>query len=111
MKFIIDNTSNEDLAPIITIDIKPYEELDRLVTDTVPIIELNEQDRNYIIGIPILRKAVEIALELEGHDEKAIDTIFGRESVTSATRCGVISTEITSLVAEYNGNLTNKQDV
>ena len=81
MKFIIDNTSNEDLAPIITIDIKPYEELDRLVTDTVPIIELNEQDRNYIIGIPILRKAVEIALELEGHDEIAIDTIFGRESV------------------------------
>ena len=106
MKFIIDNTSNEDLAPIITIDIKPYEELDRLVTDTVPIIGLNEQDRNYIIGIPILRKAVEIALELEGHDEKAIDTIFGRESIVLPKSETFISNN-----TEYNGNLTNKQDV
>ena len=104
MKFIIDNTSNEDLAPIITIDIKPYEELDRLVTDTVPIIELNEQDRNYIIGIPILRKAVEIALELEGHDEKAIDTIFGRESIVPPKSETFSSNDI-----EYRGTCIIKE--
>lgn len=76
MKFIIDNTANDNLAPIIPIDIKLYEELDKLVIDTVPIIELSEQDKNYIIGIPILRKAVEIALELEGHDASSIAKVF-----------------------------------
>lgn len=76
MKFIIDNTANDNLAPIIPIDIKPYEELDKLITDTVPIIELSEQDKNYIIGIPILRKSVELALELEGHDASSIAKVF-----------------------------------
>ncbi len=87
MKIIIDNRINDPKSPIITID-------------TTPCTDLYS-----------LSKTIELALKLEGYDEKAIDTIFGRESVTSATRCGVISTEITSLVAEYNGNLTNKQDV
>ena len=83
MKIIIDNRINDPKSPIITIDATPCTDLYSL------------------------SKTIELALKLEGYDEKAIDTIFGRESVTSATRCGVISTEITSLVAEYNGNLTN----
>lgn len=87
MKIIIDNRINDPKSSIITID-------------TTPCTDLYS-----------LRKAIEIALKLEGYNDEAIDTIFGRESVASATRCGVVSTEITRLVAEYYGNLTNKQDV
>jgi len=70
MKIIIDNRINDTKSPIVTID-------------TTPCTDLYS-----------LRKALELALKLEGYDEKAIDTIFGTESVASATRCGVVSTEI-----------------
>ena len=82
MKIIIDNRINDPKSPIITID----------ATSCTDLYSLS--------------KTIELALKLEGYDEKAIDTIFGRESIVLPKSETFISNN-----TEYNGNLTNKQDV
>jgi hypothetical protein len=79
MKFIIDNRVNDPKSPIITID-------------TTPCTDLYS-----------LRKVIEIALKLEGYNDEAIDTIFGRERVVSSK-----SETFTSNDTEYNDILVNK---
>lgn len=79
MKIIIDNRINDPKSSIITID-------------TTPCTDFYS-----------LRKAIETALKLEGYDEKAIDTVFGRESIVSSK-----SETFTSNDTEYNDILVNK---
>lgn len=59
MKIIIDNRVNESKSPIITINTKNC-------TD-----------------IYSLKKAIELAVKLDGYCEQDINTIFGRENVVS----------------------------
>ena len=80
MKIIIDNRINDPKSPIITIDATPCTDLYSL------------------------SKTIELALKLEGYDEKAIDTIFGRESVVPPKSETFSSNDI-----EYRGTCIIKE--